>query len=191
MQPNLIDIPPIFYPYESKEPFHECLVCGADLTIGDKDYFVEKAVRNHVEYGVKDVVFEYAICSDCAENMQKSMSKESKENMQRYFLEHQEFMYKMQQYQMGEGEPLDELLSKCSINGDSIETMNEYMINGHFRGGKMVASTMPYIIGSKAMEEISELMSAQTIGEMNDFMGQYFGGPVELEDLWKGRPVFL
>lgn len=191
MQPNLIDIPPVFYPYESQEPFKECLVCGADLSLGDKDYFIEKAIRNHVEYGVKDVVFEYAICSECAENMQKSMSQESRQNMQNYFLKHEEFMHKMQRYQMGEGESLDDLLSRCSITGDSVDQMGEYMINGHFRGGKMVATTMPYIIGSKAMDELSELMSNETLGEMNDFMGQYFGGPTELEDLWKGKPVFF
>ncbi|MCB0494844.1 MAG: hypothetical protein KDC79_01795 [Cyclobacteriaceae bacterium] len=189
--PDLIDIPPVYLPYESQEPFKECLVCGCDLTSGNKDYFVEKAIKNHVEYGVKDVVFEYAMCTDCAETMQKSMSQESQQNMQNYFLEHQGFMTKIQKYQMGEGESVDEILSKCSISNESTERMEEYMIFGHFRGDKMVASTMPYIIGGAAMDEISELLSNQTLGEMNDFMGQYFGGPTELKDLWKGKPVFF
>lgn len=67
MQPNLIDIPPVYYPFDSNEPFKECLVCGTDLTLGTRDYFVEKAIKNHVEFKVKDVVFEYAMCSECAE----------------------------------------------------------------------------------------------------------------------------
>ena len=86
MQPNLIDIPPVYYPFDSNEPFKECLVCGTDLTLGTRDYFVEKAIKNHVEFKVKDVVFEYAMCSECAEKMQKSMSEESQQNMQNYFL---------------------------------------------------------------------------------------------------------
>ena len=191
MQADLIDIPPVFYPYESQEPFKECLVCGADLSLGTTDYFVEKAIKNHVDYGVKDVVFEYAMCSKCAENMQKSLSQESQQNMQNYFMEHGEFMQKIQQHQMGQGEPVDELLAKCSLTGEPVGEMTEYMMYGHFRGGKMVATTMPYIIGGKAMDELSELMSNQTLGEMNDFMGQYFGGPTELEDIWKGKPVFI
>lgn len=191
MQPNLIDIPKQFYPFESQEPFKECMVCGMDLTLGTTDYFVEKAVKNNVEYQVQDVVFEYAICSSCAQNMQKSISVESQQNMQSFFADHQDFMNKVQAYQQGEGDPIDELISKCSLSGESVNVMSEYMMFGHFRGNKMLATTMPYIIGGKAMDELSDLMSNETLDEMNDFKNQYFGGPAELEEIWKGKPVFL
>lgn len=191
MQPNLIDIPPKFYPFESQEPFKECMVCGINLSLGTTDYFVEKAVKNNVEYQVQDIVFEYAICSNCAQNMQKSISVESQQNMQTFFAEHQDFMEKMKSYQQGEGESVEELTSKCSLSGEPIGQMHEYMMFGHFRGDKMIASTMPYILGGKAMDELSELMSNETLDEMNDFKNQYFGGPAELEDIWKGKPVFL
>jgi len=191
MQPNLIDIPKEFYPFESAEPFKECMVCGIDLTLGTIDYFVEKAVKNNVEYQVQDIVFEYAICSACAHTMQQSISKESQQNMQAFFTNRQAFMSKMQAYQRGEGEPLEELISRCSLYGEPITEMSEYMMLGHFRGGKMITTTMPYIMGGKAMDELSGLMSNETIDEMNKFKDQYFGGPVELEGLWKGKPVFL
>ena len=191
MEPNLLDIPKEFYPFESTEPFNECMMCGVDLSLGITDYFVEKAVKNNVAYQVQDIVFEYAICSSCAQNMQQSISKESQKNMQLFFANHPNFMNKIQAYQQGEGEPVDELISKCSLNGESIEEMHEYMMFGHFRGDKMLATTMPYILGGKAMDELSELMSNETIDQMNDFKNQYFGGPAELEDLWKGKPVFL
>lgn len=191
MQPNLIDIPQEFYPFESNEPFAECMVCGIDLRLGTTDYFVEKAVKNNVEYQVKDIVFEYAICSSCAQNMQKSISVESQQNMQAFFTSHPGFMNSMQAYQKGEGEPVEELISKCSLSGEPVGFMGEYMMFGHFRGDKMLATTMPYILGGKAMDELSELMSNETLDEMNDFKNQYFGGPAELEDLWKGKPVFL
>jgi len=191
MQPNLIDIPKEFYPFESSGPFKECMVCSVDLSLGTTDYFVEKAVKNNVEYQVKDIVFEYAICSSCAQNMQKSISVESQQNMQAFFTNHPNFMRKIQAYQQGEGESLEELISKCSLSGEPVELMREYMMFGHFRGDKMLATTMPYIVGGKAMDELSELMSNETLDEMNDFKNQYFGGPAELEDLWKGKPVFL
>ena len=191
MQPNLIDIPKEFYPFESSEPFNECMVCGIDLSLGSTDYFVEKAVKNNVEYQVQDIVFEYAICSSCAQNMQKSISVESQQNMQAFFTNHPNFMSKIQAYQQGEGESVDELISKCALNGEPIDLMPEYMMFGHFRGDKMLSTTMPYILGGKAMDELSELMSNETLDEMNGFKNQYFGGPVELEELWKGKPVFL
>ena len=191
MQPNLIDIPKEFYPFESTEPFKECMVCGLDLTQGTTDYFVEKAVKNNVTFQVQDIVFEYAICAACAQNMQQSISSESQQNLQNFFSNNQEFMSKIQEYQQGEGEPIDVLLSKCSLSSEPTTTMTEYMMYGHFRGDKMLASTMPYIIGGKAMDELSKLMSNETLDEMNDFKNQYFGGPAELEDIWKGKPVFL
>ncbi len=191
MQPNLLEIPKEYYPFESKEPFKECMVCGIDLSLGTTDYFVEKAVKNNVEYHVQDIVFEYAICSSCAQNMQQSISVESQQNMQAFFTNHPSFINKMQAYQRGEGEAVEELISKCSLTGEAIGQMHEYMMFGHFKGDKMIASTMPYIMGGKAMDELSELMSNETLDEMNGFKNQYFGGPAELEDLWKGKPVFL
>lgn len=191
MQPNLIDIPTIFYPFESTEPFNECKVCGIDLSIGSTDYFVEKAVKNNVEYQVQDVVFEYAICSSCAQNMQKSISQESMHSMQVYFSEQTSFMNKMQAHQQGNGKIQDEMLTTCALTNEPISLMSEYMLFGHFRGDKMIGTTMPYILGGKVMDELAELMSNETIDEMNKFKDQYFGGPVELEDLWKGKPVFL
>jgi len=191
MQPILLDIPEIFYPFESTEPFAECKVCELDLTLGTTDYFVEKAVKHNITYQVKDVVFEYAICSSCAQNMQKSISPESMENMQEFFSNQQLFMSKIQAYQQGEGEPIEELLSRCSLHNEPITEMSEYMMLGHFRGDKMIATTMPYILGERAMDQLSEIMSNETIDEMNRFKNEYFGDPVELEDLWKGKPVFL
>lgn len=191
MQPNLIDIPKDFYPFESNEPFNECMVCGVDLSLGTTDYFVEKAVKNNVEFQVQDIVFEYAICSSCAQNMQKSISVESRQNMQAFFSNHPNFMSKIHSYQQGKGEPVDELISKCALSGEPVGLMPEYMMFGHFRGDKMLSTTMPYILGGKAMDELSELMSNETLDEMNGFKNQYFGGPAELEDLWKGKPVFL
>jgi len=191
MEPNLIDIPNEFYPYDSHEPFKECLVCNIDLTLGVTDYFVEKAIKNNLEFKVKDVVFEYAMCSKCAQNMQQSISIESQQSMQNYFASQAGFMSKIQAYQAGKGDSINELLSKCTITGKSIDEMPEYMIFGHFKGDKMIASTMPYVVGNFVMDALSELLSTETLDEMNGFKDQYFGGPVELEDLWKNKPVFL
>lgn len=191
MQPNLIDIPPLFYPFDSKEPFNECKVCGLDLTLGTTDYFIEKAFKNHLEYNVQDVVFEYAICSKCALTLQQSISEESKQHMAAFFQNHPNFLQKMEAFQNGNNTDLQQVLTKCSLTGKPIAELEEYMIYGHFRGNKMITTTMPNVVSGKVIDELSGLLSNATLGAMNDFKDQYFGGPVALEDLWKDKPIFL
>ena len=38
----------------------------------------------------------------------------------------------------------------------------------------------PFLIGELAIEEMNELLSEETKGEMDDFMGDHFGIPPEL-----------
>ena len=80
----------------------------------------------------------------------------------------------------------------CVITGEPVDKLDEYMIYGHFRGSKMVKSTMPYLLSGSVMDDVSDLLSNETIDQLDDFMGEYFGGPPELEELWKPRrPVFF
>jgi hypothetical protein len=81
---------------------------------------------------------------------------------------------------------------RCVITGIPVAELDEYMIYGHFRGDKMVKSSMPYLLSGSVMDDVSDLLSNQTIDQLDDFMGKYFSGPPELEELWKSRkPVFF
>jgi hypothetical protein len=193
MDSNLSSIPEEFYSFESEQPFEKCLICKADLLSGDVDYFIEKAIRNYHEHNVSDVVYEYAICWQCAHDMNGQMSAESMQNLQEYFSGQELFLKNLEEYNRNwpsqEGSPIP---SKCIITGQAKSQLDEYMIYGHFRGDKMVKSSMPYLLSGKVMDEVSDLLSNQTIDQLDDFMGEYFGGPPELEELWKPRrPVFF
>ena len=186
-------IPEEFYSFEANEPFEACLVCKADLLAGEVDYFIEKAIRNYPEHDVSDVVYEYAICSHCAQDMNTKMSAASMSNLQNYFSGNHAFMTKVSQYnnnwQEVEGSPLDD---HCAMTGIHKSALDEYMIYGHFKGDQMIRSTMPFLLSGKVMDDVAELLSDETIDELDDFMGEYFGGPPELEELWKPRrPVFF
>jgi hypothetical protein len=192
MEENLGPIPEEFYCFETNSPFKECLVCGKDLTLGDTDYFVEKAIKNYPAHEVVDVVYEYAMCWHCAQRMNGQMSEDSMQQIQAYFAQQKDFMHKMMQYQSGQKNQLDENLQQCIITKEPVKSLSEYMIYGHFRGNKMVLNTMPYLLSGQVMDEITDLLSNETLGEIDDFMGNYFGGPPELEELWKTRrPVFF
>ena len=193
MDGHLAPIPEEFYSFESNQPFENCLVCKADLLSGQVDYFIEKAVRNYHEHDVSDVVYEYAICWHCAHDMNGQMSQESMQNIQNYFADQHLFMSNLQEYNKNwqelEGNMIPE---QCVITGQPKAQLDEYMIYGHFRGNKLIKSTMPYLLSGKVMDKVSDLLSNQTIDQLDDFMGEYFGGPPELEELWKPRrPVFF
>ncbi len=193
MDRQLVAIPEEFYSFDSQQPFKSCMVCKADLLSGETDYFIEKAVRNYHDHDVSDVIYEYAICWQCAHDMNGQMSEESTKNIQQYFSTQEDFVKSLSEYnEKWQQEGNKDILKNCTITGESIEKLDEYMIYAHFRGDKMVKSSMPYLFSGKVMDEVSDLLSNQTIDQLDDFMGEYFGGPPELEELIKPRrPVFF
>ena len=114
-------------------------------------------------------------------------------NLQKYFYGQSSFLMKIQEHTLRwEEKPEIDLPDECMITRKPKNELDEYMIYAQFRGDKMVKSTMPYLLSGKAMDEIADLLSNQTIDQLDDFMGEYFGGPPELEEIWKTRrPVFF
>ncbi|MEN8249023.1 MAG: hypothetical protein ABFS32_08830 [Bacteroidota bacterium] len=193
MDSQFVPIPKDFYAFDTDKPFTNCLVCQRELLTGEVDYFIEKAIRNYKDHEVSDIVYEYAICVHCAQDMNGQMSAESMQNIQDYFGRQPEFLLKVYDHN-AKWEELEEisLPDECVITMQPKSDLDEYMIYGHFRGDKMVKSSMPYLLSGQVMDEISDLLSNQTIDQLDGFMGEYFGGPPELEELWKPRrPVFF
>ena len=114
-------------------------------------------------------------------------------NLQGYFTGQTSFLMQIQDYTLHWDEKEEvELPQKCMITQKPKKELEEYMIYAHFRGDKMVKSTMPYLLSGQVMDQIADLLSNQTIDQLDDFMGEYFGGPPELEEIWKTRrPVFF
>jgi hypothetical protein len=125
--------------------------------------------------------------------MNEKMSSASMMNLQQYFSGNEAFIAKVNHHnnhwQETEGSPLED---NCALTGEHKSTLEEYMIYGHFKGDQMIRSTMPFLLSGKVMDDVADLLSDETIDELDDFMGEYFGGPPELEELWKPRrPVFF
>ena len=81
------EIPKEFYSFETKAPFEFCIECNKYLLDEGTEYLIEKAIKNYEGYEAQDVIFDYAICMECAEDMRNQISKESWESMMRYFQE--------------------------------------------------------------------------------------------------------
>lgn len=163
-------IPSEFYSFETNAPFEKCIECEKYLLDEDTEYIIEKAVKTYDGYEAKDVIFDYAICMDCAEIMRKEISKESWEKMMHYFQENMDVEGRLQ---MQEQEP-SEYLKQCMIKKTDINSCREYQVFAHCKGSKLNLENPPYMLSGEVMDELLPLLSDKTIDEMNGFFKKHF-----------------
>ncbi len=168
------NIDPRFYNSETGKPFETCLVCSASLQESGDDYFVERIFRRVPNLGITEAIFEYGMCMPCAEQMRKELSEESRKKVEHYFEQ------RLSERDPESGEPDMEI---CLLTGTPIADSIEFSYHVHCRGDRMVHSIFPYAVSEIAMEEISTLLSDETIDQLDDFKGKYFTGPPEYADL--------
>lgn len=186
-----IEIPEQFYCDTDGKPFEKCQVCGKYLLDDGTSYVIEKALKNYEGYDFYSTIFEYAICTDCHTTLQSSMSKESINKLQQYYMQimmkkgNQPVVIDLNSFE------LNSWLSKCFFTDDPVSEMKEYQVVAQFNGSKMMMNTPPIIVGEAAMEAMSGLLSDQTIDEMNGFKKQFFGPDPEFEEIFAGKKLIL
>lgn len=186
-----IEIPEKFYSDAEGKPFEYCQVCGKFLLDEGTSYVVEKAFKNYEGYDFSTTLFEYAICTDCHTEVQKSMSKESMRNLQQYYMRiiaekgNKPIVINLEDFK------LDDWISKCFFTDDSVNNMQEYQVVAQFNGSKMVMNMPPMVVGEAAMEQMAGLLSNETIDEMNGFKKKFLGPDPELEEILSGKKLIL
>lgn len=185
------DIPAIFKSHDSGQYLEKCISCEAYLLEPGKQYFIEKAFRTYPGFRATDVIFEYAMCMDCADRMRNELSRESLLRIQHYFINKidLEGRYELLS-QKGHGNP-DAWLSNCIVTGKPVAHLKEYQLCAHCDGKSLIFSGMPYMISGEAMEEMADLLSAKTRGEIDRFIDENFGLPPELKKPVKDNPVIF
>ncbi len=190
----LVDIPQEFYSVETNAPFMKCLNCECNLLDNETQYIIEKAIKQYKGYSTTDTIFEYAICLKCHDTFMKVYSQESLSKIQNYFLENADFninrYHLIKKLDDGIFE-INEWLAYCVIKGTPIKEMTEYQIGAQCVGNKIAVHDMPFLIGNEAMDEIMQLLSNKTIGEMNGFIDEFFGLPPDLKKLLKDTGVLI
>jgi len=182
---NINDIPEIFCSFVSERKFERCIICDKHLLEEGVQYFIEKAFRdNYVE-------FEYAMCLECAEKMRDTMSVESRMNVDNYFLTKVDINKRIEETFNRKDLNIEECISNCIFNGTSIDDLDEYQICGHFSGNSIIYSFMPFMMSGEAMEEMQEILSKKTKGEIDDFIDEHFGLPPEWKEIVKRKDIIL
>ena len=175
-----LPIPDIFLNSDTKAPLTHCVQCEYDLLAGDRYYMIEKVFKKYPSFQKTEVLFEYAVCSTCYENMKDQMSAESMANLSEYMMMNTDFQAMQKRIEEHPNDP-EKWLSQCMIKGTPKNEMTEFQMGACFKGDRLVTNFMPpFIIGGLAMEEMSGLLSKQTKDEIDDFMGENFGIPPEL-----------
>ena len=186
-----IKIPQRFFSDVTDEPFENCNICNKYLLENDVPYVVEKALRNYEGHDFSSTIYEFAICQDCHMKMQKSMSEESLQSLQKYYTDvmqkrgSQPIVLDMNNFDM------DNWLSKCFFEGGEISEMKEYQVVAQFKGSQLIMNAPPIIIGESAMKQMAGLLSEKTTDEMNGFRDKFLGPTPELEELIYGKKLIL
>jgi hypothetical protein len=167
------------------------MMCEKNLLEEGVQYRIEKAIKKYPDSDAISTIFEYAICNDCGVQANATLSKESKENIQLYFESHVDMYERREQLLEEKGMDTDEWLSHCAIKGTPLNEAEEYQIYAHCNGSDMLFSYWPMAISSQAIDEVAQLLSNETLDEIDRFTDQINDLPPELRDLFKDRPLVV
>lgn len=162
-------VPEKFWSFETSGLFRTCSLCGSPLTDEGKQYVIEKAYKKN------EVIFEYAMCFPCREQVMSDLSVLSLKRIANYFDEHVDLQARRKQLEGQDKSNLDAWLSHCLIKGTPITQSPEHHICGHFMDLNMLQDVLPYALSHEAMEDIVMLFSNETLGIMEDLSGKLFG----------------
>lgn len=187
---EFIEIPKLFYSTDTDKPFSNCMSCDKYLLHSHTPYVIEKAVKQYLEYNTTDIIFEYAMCMDCYQDIHESMSSDSKSNIEHYFSENVDLNMRRKSLLENEELLIDNWTSNCIIKGTPIKELNEYQIACQCDGEYLLFTNMPFIIGNIALDEMMQLLSNQTIGEIRGFYDRFFSPDPDIKKLFD-EPKFV
>lgn len=164
-------VPPLFYSGETDQPFEKCIECERVLD-ENCEYIIEKAIRTYEGFSAQNTVFDYAICTSCAQNIRESFSKESIQKIDGYFMKHGAKASHL--IKKGGEFDLDSCLGKCIVKGVNKEEIHEYQIYAHCKGNNLHEMIPPYMVSELAIEDVMPLLSNETSDILNGFFDKHF-----------------
>jgi len=185
------DIPPQFHSDATGLLFNKCLVCDRYLLTPGTPYVIEKAVRNYPKFQTTDTIFEYAMCFECLEKHRETISELSRQRIDAYMAANVDLAQRRQRLVDAKNFEAKEWTANCLVKGTTAGLLDEYQVYCQCDGNKMLFTYMPFMISGPAMDEMMQLLSNQTLGEIGGFMNEYFGVPPELEISPIDRPVLI
>lgn len=189
MDKQFKEIPSVFHSSAMGAPIEHCLVCDRYL-LDDADYVIEKSITRYPRLDTKDTIYEIAVCSECLQSLMSEYSEESERKLNDYFMQNMDFshQFKLLEHEMFD---VDDWISRCIIKKTSITENSHYQICAHAKGSKIIYDRSPFMISGAAIDEMTDLLSNETIDFFNDFRDQYLTPPEDLSPLFKDKDFVL
>ena len=188
---NWEPVPKVFWSDLTGKPFENCIMCEKYLLNDGTLYMIEKAFKSYNTDAADSTIFEYAICLECADKMQSKLSQESRLKMDAYYQERVDLFERRKKLEEVENN-LGDRIGECLLLQQPAAKGGEYQIYAQCDGKDMVYLDMPFMICGEAVDELIQLMSNETLDELNGFMNDLTGGPPELRELLEAGPrVFV
>jgi hypothetical protein len=179
------EIPDLFKTYVSEENFTYCINCEKYLLDSGTNYMIEKVINKG------NVEFEHAICIDCAQELKTNMSEDSMTKVNEFFSTKFDENKRITELLTKDEHSIDNWLDKCVISDENISDIEEYQIYAHCNGKNMVYSHLPFLISSKVLENVNEMLSAKTKEELDNYMDKHFRLPPEWKESFINKKVFI
>lgn len=189
---DFMKIPPVFFPEGKDEPFKYCKICNKELIENNEVYVIEKAFKQDLTEKDRSLIFEFAYCMDCMEQIRTEFSAESKKKIDEYFKANTNLEKRQKGLIENKLLDVDIWLHNCIVKNKSIDEVEEYQIITLCHGKDMLFYHAPYMICGEAMDDIMNLLSNKTLDIINDFWIDHIDLPPELEEIFKTKkPILL
>jgi hypothetical protein len=166
-----IELPKEFRECYGLVPIERCMTCDAKILESGEPYLIEKAYRR------TRIVHEYALCIDCLQKMDESMSFPSR-GMRDYWLnKHVRLEERFARISRVAPDDVVPWINRCAVTGRYVGTLDEYQTVALCQGTQLLLCGYPYMISSEAAEELNDLMSKETREEWDRFKGEYLDEP--------------
>lgn len=146
-----------------------CYLCGCDLWEDGCNYLIEKAFK------ADEVIFEYALCSECRDKLNGELSDQSLKLIGNYFDEHFDIEERRRSMLEQFGTDYWKWVDRCLVKDKPRSECEEFQLYGWCIDTDLVFTGMPYMLSSECIEDIMDLLSNETIGAINDFSDKIFG----------------
>lgn len=181
-EPDEHEVPRVFYPEGSDEPFQNCVDCDRELLSGYVPYSIQKVmVRN-------ESVFEFAICHNCMERMRRELSEETQAAYQKFLYESGPRRLEELQH-APDGIDVEEWIQSCMVCEKSQDECYRFTLFG-----MAIGQRVPFgmIVCDDCEKKLGELTSKETRDRWDRFVEENFDGPPGVEaDSPYGQPILI
>lgn len=176
-------VPPLFCDYHTELPFAHCSLCDSEIT-SDSKYLVEKVFKQNKQLNKSEIVYEYAVCWDCATALGTEISEDSQAAIAAVFMEYKEpVRMRLEHLHSTELYLLDSWTERCTFTGKETRMCDEYAVSGVIEAGALVFDHSPLVVSDDFMLKLQSVFSRETKETFDGLRDKILDGSPSVEDL--------